>query len=330
MFQIVKKIYENSGLNVYPILIPTVSSLKSYNFYLVEENGTLMLIDAGIDTERCWEALLNTLSANEFSVKDISMILLTHNHHDHVGLVNRITQLIEVPVYAHPEAFLRLKRDQKFLLMRTQFFEELYREMGCGEAGEKQVQRLKEAVIKNENQKIQTDILPLPIDQPIAGFRVLETPGHSPDHVSFHDVKRKWLFSGDHILGHISSNAIVEPNREGERLFTLEQYLQSLETCLHMDYDTAFPGHGDLIYEPKMLIQQRIRRIHEKAEKFLKMIEKGLRTADELAQHVYRHKYHSDFSLVMSEIIGHLDFLEGRKKIQKEKKNGVWEYSPLN
>lgn len=317
------------GRSVYPIFISTASSLKSYNFYLVEDQGTLMLIDAGIDTENCWAALLGALAANGFCVEDISMILLTHNHYDHVGLVNRITKQKEVPVFAHAEAYLRLKRDKDFFEMRTYFFNELYREMGCGEAGEKQVQRLKEAVIKNEKQRIQADILPLPIEQPIAGFRVMETPGHSPDHVSFHDAKRNWLFSGDHIIGHISSNAIVEPNYGGQRLFTIEQYLLSLENCLHVDYDIAFPGHGDLLYEPKQLVQQRIRRIQEKAEKFLKILEKGVRTADELAQQVYRHKYQSDFSLVMSEIIGHLDYLEGQRKIQKKKKNGVWEYSPL-
>ncbi|WP_134701763.1 MBL fold metallo-hydrolase [Ammoniphilus sp. YIM 78166] len=320
----------HDGSSVLPILIPTASSLKSYNFYLVEQEGTLLLIDAGIDSESCWEAFLNTLTAHGFSVEDISMILLTHNHHDHVGLVNRITKLKEAPVYAHPEAYLRLKRDQEFFSMRTQFFAELYREMGCGEAGERQVQRLREAVSKNEKQQIQADILALPLGQFIAGLIVLETPGHSPDHVSFHDAKRNWLFSGDHILGHISSNAIVEPNREGQRLFTLEQYLQSLEKCLHVDYDIAFPGHGDLLYEPKQLVKQRILRIHEKAEKFLKLIKQGVRSANELAQQVYRHKYQSDFSLVMSEIIGHLDYLEVRQKIQKEKKNGVWEYSPLN
>lgn len=317
------------GCTVYPIVIPTQSGLKSFNFYLVQKGDSLTLIDAGIDTEECWTSLNQTLNEQGFSVSDLTQVLVTHNHHDHVGLINRIAALKDLPIYAHPEAIYRLKRDKEFFSMRVDFFDQLYEEMGCGEAGKLQVQRLRDAVAKNKDNAIHSEIIPLLDTSGVSGWQVMETPGHSPDHVVFFDKKRRWLFAGDHLLQHISSNAMIEPDRHGGRGTSLLDYAQSLHQCSQLDLEILFTGHGDFIYDYKDLIASRLQRMKEKAEKFLRIIEKGTSTASDLAQLCYRHKYQSEFALVMSEIIGHLDYLEANNKVHKVKKNGVWYYSSM-
>jgi glyoxylase-like metal-dependent hydrolase (beta-lactamase superfamily II) len=316
------------GCSVYPITVPTKSGLESFNFYLLEDNDSLSLIDAGVDTEKCWELFIRTLTKNGFAIDDLSRILLTHNHSDHVGLVNRITSLKELPVYAHEESIHRLKRDKAFFSMRIRFFEQLYQEMGCGTAGEQQVRKLEEAARKNEKFKIRADILPLTDFDTVAGLKVIETPGHSHDHVVFLDEGRNWLFVGDHVLRHISSNALTEPDQEGRRIMALIEYADSLKKCLKLNAETLYTGHGELINNPKDLITTRLKRIDEKAEKMLDLIKGGLSIPNELAQAYYRNKYQSEFSLVMSEVIGHLDYLEIQHKVQKERKDGVWHYYP--
>ncbi|WP_047151785.1 MBL fold metallo-hydrolase [Aneurinibacillus tyrosinisolvens] len=312
--------------SVYPIIVPTKSSLRTFNFYLLEEAGSLSLIDAGINSEECWESFRQVMTENGFSFDDLTQIIITHNHEDHVGLINRISSIKELPIYAHKESIHRLKREKEFFSLRVEFFQQLYQEMGCGAPGEQQVEKLKEAIRRNEKNKIQADILPLTDFDTIAGLQIIETPGHSPDHLVFLHPQRKWLFAGDHLIGHISSNALVEPDQKGRRILTLVDYVDSLKKCLHLKIDTVYPGHGELIHDHRDLITTRLNRIDEKGEKILNLMQSGISIASQLAYAYYKDKYKSEFSLVMSEIIGHLDYLERLGKIQKERKGGVWHY----
>lgn len=319
-------IVEKNECHVYPVIVPTPYSVGDVNMYIVEAAGTVSLIDAGIDSDDCWDALNQTLSEIGLTLGDLSQILLTHHHSDHIGLINRISTIRDIPIYAHRESIYRLKRDPEFLSMRIRFFEQLYREMGCGSAGERHIEYLKEASRKNEKFKIHAEIIPLSDSETIGSYQVVYVPGHSPDHIAFWDAKRRWLFAGDHLIQHISSNAFVEPDREGKRIFALAEYANSLKKCLSLEAEIAFSGHGELIRNHKHLIELRLTRMEQKAEKIRSLIQSGISTAYGLAQTYYPSKYLSQFSLVMSEIIGLLDFLEAKNKIQKEQRNGVWHY----
>lgn len=312
--------------SVYPIKVPAKHGLKTFNFYLRREAGSLSLIDAGIDTEECWNAFMSTMEENGFSLHDLDRIILTHNHEDHIGLVNRIWSVREIPVYAHQESIYRLKRDKDFFALRVAFFQKLYGEMDCGAAGEAHVEKLKAAVKKNEKAKIKAEIISLAEGDTVAGLQVIETPGHSPDHLVFLDEERRQLFGGDHLIGHISSNAIVEPDQEGNRILTLVEYIHSLEKCSGLDIETIFTGHGSTVHNHRELIHHRLEKIDQKSERLLELIDSGMSTGAQLAQAYYRDKYETQFSLVMSEIIGQLDWLETKKKIGKEQKDGVWHY----
>ncbi|SDJ37627.1 MBL fold metallo-hydrolase [Paenibacillus naphthalenovorans] len=317
---------EKNGCTVYPITVSTPYDVGDVNMYLMEENGNLTLIDAGMDSDECWDAFHLTLSQNGYSLNDLSQIWITHNHQDHIGLVNRITARREIPVYAHRESIPRLKRDPEFLSLRIRFFEKLYRSMGCGAAGDQHILKLQEAVRRNEQFKIHAEIIPLSDSEYLGNVQVIEVPGHAPDHIAFWDAQRQWLFAGDHLLKTISSNAFIEPDLEGNRKFTLVEYTHSLNRCLSLHADTVFPGHGELIDDPKDLIERRLTRIGQKAEKIREMIQSGGSTAYELAQSYYPTKYIHVFAPVMSEIIGLLDYLEMNDRIKKILKNGVWHY----
>ncbi|MFC8686794.1 MBL fold metallo-hydrolase [Brevibacillus porteri] len=320
------KTIKKNGAIVYPITVPTPYDVGDVNLFLFEEKGELSLIDAGIDSEQCWEALVQTLAVHGFTLHDLSRILITHNHVDHIGLINQIAMHQDILVYAHPEAIPRMKRDRDFLTMRIQFFDQLYREMGCGEGGARQVQKLQEAVIANERFKIEPEIIPIIEADRIGSFQVVEVFGHAPDHLAFWDADRSWLFAGDHLIHHISSNAFVEPDREGRRIRTVVAYVQSLKKCLALDAEIVFAGHGEWIGNHKELIEKRLARIEVKAEKIRALIHSGIETAYELAQNYYPTKYSQAFSPVMSEIIGLLDYLEAENRIHKRKSNGIWRY----
>src|SRR5699024_5214181 len=134
---------------VYPIFVPTKMSLHTFNFYLVEAAEKLLLIDAGVHTDKCWNYFQEVLTTNKLTVKEIESIILTLHHEEHTGLVNRIREIKDISLYAHEKALKRLKRDNTFLTERIQLFAERFRERGCGQEAEIEVDRLEKSRIKN-------------------------------------------------------------------------------------------------------------------------------------------------------------------------------------
>ncbi|MDQ0268339.1 MBL fold metallo-hydrolase [Cytobacillus purgationiresistens] len=325
----VRMIGTKEEMTIHPIVLPAKGSLRSFNFYLVEDVNGLSLIDAGIDHQSCWDLLNKTLHNNGFSLKDIQRIILTHSHEDHTGLINRILSVHPVPIYAHEEAVCRLQREEEFLLKRIDFFNQLYQEMGCGEVGKKRVEEIKQVMVQKKNEAIAGEILPVKEGDSLIGMELFETPGHSPDHIVFLDKNRKMLFGGDHLIGHISSNALVEPDRNGKRRQTLIEYKASLEKCMTLDIETVYTGHGRELGNPDELIKRRVTGMDHKAEKIKEVIKQDISVASEIAKVFYSDKYMTEFSLVMSEIIGHLDYLEHANLIAKTKKDGIWHYTAV-
>ena len=71
------------------------------------------------------------------------------------------------------------------------------------------------------------------------GFDCIEIPGHTPDQVTFYHQVSKGLFVGDLLIEHMSSNAFVEPDSNGNRPKTLVQQKLSLEKCLTLSVETV-------------------------------------------------------------------------------------------
>ncbi|MEI3613398.1 MBL fold metallo-hydrolase [Pseudogracilibacillus sp. SO30301A] len=311
---------------IHPIIVPTKSSLRSFNFYLVKHNHAVFLVDAGVNTDTCWEYFINTLQKARIELEDLDAIILTHNHFDHIGLVNRIRVKKEIPVYAHPDAWIRLKRESAFLNARISFFEDLYAQMGCGSEGDRQINRLKKAIDKNDSQKINGKICPLSDGEKIFGFDVIEVLGHAPDHIALCDEETGVLFASDLVIEHSSSNALVDLGFDGKRIKSLVQYESSLKKVAELPLKIIYSGHGETIKNPLQIIDQKLTKIENKADRLLTKLDES-RTAAELAKLLYKDRYEKLFPLIMSEVVGHLDRLELLQKVEKEIRDGIFYYS---
>jgi glyoxylase-like metal-dependent hydrolase (beta-lactamase superfamily II) len=69
-------------------------------------------------------------------------------------------------------------------------------------------------------------------------LRVIETPGHSRDHISLFETKHRWLFSGDAFIG--------GRDRTWLREVDMFSVISSLRTLAALRPEKLFPGSGNV------------------------------------------------------------------------------------
>ncbi|WP_270298379.1 MBL fold metallo-hydrolase, partial [Eggerthella sinensis] len=72
-------------------------------------------------------------------------------------------------------------------------------------------------------------------------FRVVETPGHTPGHLSLYEPQSRILFSGDHVLFVISPSIALFPDGADG----LQAYLDSLDKVRRLACRRLFVSHGE-------------------------------------------------------------------------------------
>lgn len=207
-----RRIELRPGILLFPLAVQTLPPAATVNCYLVGPtlSGEAALVDPGsaaeTEIERLAAALAATRERSGIAVKEI---WLTHHHPDHVGGVQRLREILGVPVLAHPLTAERL-------LPRGLRVD---REIADGE-------RL---VLRGEGGAERT-------------FRAIHTPGHARGHLCFLDEEGGSLLAGDMVAG--LGTIVIDPP-EGD----MDDYLASLGRLADLAPRTLFPGHGPAILD---------------------------------------------------------------------------------
>lgn len=305
--------------SIIKLVLPTPFTVGPVNVYLIKGNA-LTLVDTGPKDMNTWKALQYELMKNDLRIKDIDQLVLTHYHTDHVGLSEEILQDKEIPIYSHPKAALYLARDSHFMQMREAYFTSLYSLHGVPFPLLKKLQDIEDYLRQYDVPIKVTHFLQegdyLPGDD---NWDIVETPGHSPDHISLYNHATYEMIGGDHLINHISSNAFVEPGYGSvERPRALVVYQQALNKLLDYTIRVVYSGHGEEIFDAHSLIKSRVTKQQERADQILSILDQNI-TSFELSQKLFPHLYLKELPLTMSEIIGHIDLLveQGRLGIEK-------------
>lgn len=138
-------------------------------------------------------------------------------------------------------------------------------------------------------------------------LEVLETPGHSSDHVSLYERERGILFCGDVVLG--QGTAVISPP-DGD----LIAYLASLNKLRALEPKVLLPGHFEPSTDPVGLIDWYIAHRREREEQILSAIDSGADTTEGIVKVVYRDLSTALHPIAERSVMAHLEKLmtEGR------------------
>lgn len=305
----------NTATQISRVELPTPFPVGPVNAYLVRDSTEVVLIDCGPRTEEARDALLRGLETEGVRPEDLTALILTHGHVDHVGQAAWL-QSLGVPVYAPPHVDTWLEPEGKWVNYRHDFFKALYKAQGVPDAEIEKAHRDLRFLNQFQGTASVDAVLEYGARCPVLPqFEVLHVPGHAQHALALWNPSSGALIVGDQLLPHISSNALVEPElsaKSGDlavRTKSLIQYQENLKFLQSLEVSTVYPGHGGEFHNAHDLIKRRLTSQANRRDEFLTRFKtkEWLSTFELAVEYFPRHRHQT--SLIMSETLGYLDWL---------------------
>lgn len=319
-----------AAAGIHRLAVPTPFAVGRVNVYLLEDDP-LTLVDTGPNSGTSLDTLERGLAARGHAVADLELVVLTHQHIDHLGLVDVIRRRSGAEVAASDIARPFVERYGEEAAADDEFAVTLMQRHGIPADTARALQSVSLAFrgwgAHTRVDRVLGDGDRLELRD--RTFEVCHRPGHSPSDTVFHDPARRLLVGGDHLLKDISSNALMTRARDGgERAQALVTYLASLRRTREMDLDLVLPGHGDPVHDHRGLIDARLALHERRAAKLERLIAERPRTAHELAQALWGDIALTQAYLTLSEVLGHTDLLVNAGRVVEEHAEGVVRFAP--
>lgn len=171
--EIVRRIEFRPNYICFPVRTPTKPPATHTDCYLIYNSRSLLIVDPGSPYEDEQQALASAVDDLLAEGRELSGILLTHVHPDHIGGVNALrTHHQDVRVFAHPLTAEALSD------------------------------------IHVDNPLSDGDTLELDGDPRIT-LIVMHTPGHARGHLCLYEQRTGTLLSGDNIVG--LGSVLIDP-----------------------------------------------------------------------------------------------------------------------
>ena len=217
----------NARAGLAPELTPGIHRINTgaSNAYLIVDDAGLALVDTGLPgSGKKILALIHTLGRRP---EEITRIILTHQHPDHIGGAADLVAASGAEVWAHPLDTPAIqgtgKRDGPKGPLGTVFNLAIF----------PRLRAVKVAHPLNDGETA-------PVLMSEGGLRVVATPGHTLGHIALYLASRKLLFAGD-ALRHSGEKVVPSPamfNRDQA------QALGSFADLTRLEIEASLPGHG--------------------------------------------------------------------------------------
>jgi len=201
-----------------------VPDQRGANVYLIL-GEILTLVDAGMPGSE--ETILGYIAGLGLDASDLTRIVITHHHMDHVGSAAAIKARTSAQVLAHPG-------DAPFI---------------SGEQSPPPAKSAMQRFLLRLLAWVLPQAEPVPVDVAVQdgdhldlldGATVVHVPGHTPGAISLHFPSDRLLLCGD-VIDH-RRNRLGPPPKP----FTddMDQAVASLHRLAKLEFDVLCPGHG--------------------------------------------------------------------------------------
>ena len=217
------------------------------NVYCFETDG--VLIDTG-----AWNLLEQFKPF--FSKLDVDQIVLTHYHEDHSGCANYLQNLYNLPIYMSD-----LRREE--CTKKANY--PLYRKLFWGNRPAFSAKEIGEQFMSRTS-----------------NWTVIETPGHTNDHLSFLNNTTGQLFTGDLFVTPKTKVVLKEES--------IPQIVKSIEKVLTYDFGEMYCNHMGFVKNGREALELKREYLLELCSKIQMMNDEGL-SVEEINQLLFRKKY---------------------------------------
>ena len=160
--------------------VPTAPRDLVNTFVFVEDDGQVTLVDAG--TKRAPKKVMAGLAHIGVAPDDVTRLLVTHAHPDHVGGLSGLRGRTGATVAVHERDAAYVREGKGPVLDRSTLGGRLMRHKG------------KSAPTPVDDELVDGQVLDV-----AGGVRVLHTPGHTPGHIALLHEPSRVLITGDSI-----------------------------------------------------------------------------------------------------------------------------------
>ena len=174
----------------------------------------------------------------------VHVIVNTHSHEDHVGANAAIQEKHGAKILAHRDALPQLRNPRHKGPLRP------YQRVMWGYPSPSKGSEIGRS-IKTKHYS----------------FDVIDTPGHSTDHISLYEPRRGWLFTGDTYIGGF--------DRSLRQDYDIWNIISSLKKLFQLEVRFLFPGSGNVREDPKEELNKKIIYLEETGDKVLALHQKG-------------------------------------------------------
>lgn len=311
-----------------PLPIPyDVGPVNSYLFLDPEPT----LVDCGLKTDACWQALVDRLAEHRLAIGDIQRVVITHAHVDHIGLAGKIVAHSDADVWVSTLVEPWALHIHEKWPSRMQFMVQTLAPFGFSAADL--------ALLEQGMATTPAMWDPIPADRLVTfgledtielgglPWQVIYTPGHCNNQTCFYQPETRQFLAADMLLPVTPTPVIEEPIDGGnERVPGLPLFLDSLGLVEELEIDIVYPGHGEAFSDHRALIERQSTRIAERTEQCYALIAEGHNTFGALMDLMYAGLSRERRFPALGMLLGYMDLLEGGGLIKGSMQDDVLHY----
>ena len=283
------------------------------HLYLLRDGDGWTLVDAGLTVPELEELLASASSELD---APIVRIAITHFHPDHVGGAERAAALTGAPVHQGVLDYEQCDRvwgNPDWPSHIAAWF----RAHGAPAPVADEVVEL--GALFAPFIRFARDPQPLREGDRVAGWDVLELPGHADGHLCLH--RGGVLVAGDHLLDPITPAVGLYP--EG-RPDPLGDYLASLERTIALAPRLALPGHGEPLEDPVARAHALLRHHRERLDATTAALDGAPRSAYKVSLELFGADLApGERRFAVAETLSHLERLRREGRAASGSEDGV-------